>query len=1040
MRKIFKLKKCLSIFVITLFSAGYVNAQIAVSGKVVDQNGVPVIGGTVSEAGTTNGTYTDGSGSWSLTVKSADAVLEFEYLGLATQKIKVGSKKSFNVTMTPDAIVLDKAIAIGYASARKEDATGANKNFGGDEISKAPVLAIDQALQGKASGVSVTSNSGTPGSGMDIVIRGRGTTGDARPLYVVDGIPQGYEYRGDPGNIESLTILKDASSCAIYGARGANGVVLITTKGGNSVADYEYVNINFDGYRGLQKAWKQIDVLSGDEYADIVSGGTKTNTAAEGFGGANTNWQDQIFRTAVIQKYRLSAEGGSAKSSWSINAGYQDQDGIVKKTNYNRYDFGLKSMYKVNKRLDIGANLGYSQHTQDVINEGAQAEYTVLGQSLLFDPTIPADATGTDRKASSSSGQTYGNPLVSLQYYDNEKTGYGIGGGAWLNYKLDFLLDGLEYKTQFNYSKWENGQEVYEPYYYVSDGQRNTIPYLKNTVQGGSGWNVSNMFTYKFNIYDKVDTNKVNHGFRFLLGHEALYDEQNAYNTKVINIGTEDYQHYIISGEADPDQPVWSETWQAPNEHSMISYIGRMEYSFKDRYLFNFTLRRDGSSRFGASHKYGMFPSLGFAWKVNKEMFFQRNEFLRENVSLLKLRGGWGKIGNENIANYQYVTSVVQDPESGYNFGGNAVPGAVAKGVANEDLHWEEATSWDIGTDMAFFKNKLQFNFDYFVKKNVDNLVSIAVPSVVGCDKGNNPIVNAGKILNRGYEMDLIYQDNFKFSDSSKYLFTYSVGVNFSHNYNEVLELGGSVLYGGNVDRSGGKTYACRTLEGYPIASFWGYKVDGVFSNYEEINKSAQPSAKPGDFKIVDIDGDGQITANDITCIGNPNPDFTYGFNIDLGYAGFDFGASFQGVAGNEIFNNMKYYLDGGNLGSNMSTRRLDVWSRDNKGSSEPTDASWFTGTYYPSSAYVEKGSYFRLKNLTLGYTFPKKWMEKIKLQRLRLYVQGQNLLTFTKYTGFDPEIGTGDSGLNWEGPEFGIDRGVYPQARTFVFGVNLGF
>ena len=381
MRKIFKLKKCLSIFVITLFSAGYVNAQIAVSGKVVDQNGVPVIGGTVSEAGTTNGTYTDGSGSWSLTVKSADAVLEFEYLGLATQKIKVGSKKSFNVTMTPDAIVLDKAIAIGYASARKEDATGANKNFGGDEISKAPVLAIDQALQGKASGVSVTSNSGTPGSGMDIVIRGRGTTGDARPLYVVDGIPQGYEYRGDPGNIESLTILKDASSCAIYGARGANGVVLITTKGGNSVADYEYVNINFDGYRGLQKAWKQIDVLSGDEYADIVSGGTKTNTAAEGFGGANTNWQDQIFRTAVIQKYRLSAEGGSAKSSWSINAGYQDQDGIVKKTNYNRYDFGLKSMYKVNKRLDIGANLGYSQHTQDVINEGSQAEYTVLGQS-----------------------------------------------------------------------------------------------------------------------------------------------------------------------------------------------------------------------------------------------------------------------------------------------------------------------------------------------------------------------------------------------------------------------------------------------------------------------------------------------------------------------------------------------------------------------------------------------------------------------------------------------------------------------------------
>ncbi|MBQ4215804.1 MAG: TonB-dependent receptor plug domain-containing protein, partial [Bacteroidales bacterium] len=390
MRKIFKQKKSIVFFLIAFFSVGTVSAQITVSGKLTDAKGAPLIGASVAELGTTNGTFTEVDGTWTVSVKSADSQLEFSYVGFATQVKKVGSQRTFNVSLKPDAIVVDPVVKIGYAAVKLEDATGSPAVLAGEELTKAPVLAVDQALQGKAPGVSVTSNSGTPGAAMDIVIRGRGTTGDARPLYVVDGVPQGYEYRGDPGNIESLTILKDASSCAIYGARGANGVVLITTRGGNQVEDYEYVNINFDGYRGLQKAWKQIDVLSGDEYADIVSGGTKTNTAAEGFGGANTNWQDQIFRTAVIQKYRLSAEGGSAKSSWSISAGYQDQDGIVKKTNYNRYDFGLKSMYKVNKRLDIGANLGYSQHTQDVINEGSQAEYTVLGQSLLFDPTIPA--------------------------------------------------------------------------------------------------------------------------------------------------------------------------------------------------------------------------------------------------------------------------------------------------------------------------------------------------------------------------------------------------------------------------------------------------------------------------------------------------------------------------------------------------------------------------------------------------------------------------------------------------------------------------
>ncbi len=1031
MKKIFKQKKCLAIFLIAFFSVGYASAQISVSGKLVDQKGAPLIAASVAEVGTTNGTFTELDGSWTLSVKSADAVLEFSYVGFATQTMKVGSKRTFDVTLKPDAIVMEKVVKIGYASVKLEDATGSPAVVAGDELAKAPVLAVDQALQGKAAGVSVTSNSGTPGAAMDIVIRGRGTTGDARPLYVVDGVPQGYEYRGDPGNIESLTILKDASSCAIYGARGANGVVLITTKGGNEAADYEYVNINFDGYKGVQQAWKQMDVLSGDEFAEMISGG-KENTVENGFGGNNANWQDTVFRIATIQKYRVSAEGGSAKSSWSINAGYQDQDGIVRTTNYNRYDFGLKSMYKVNKRLDIGANLGYSQTSQDLVNE-AQIEQSALGLALIFDPTVARGYA----PASAASGQSYGNPEVLLGFNNDTKTGYGIGGGAWLNYKLNFLpcLDGLEFKSQFNYGKWGNEEKDYVPEYFISTTQNNGVSYIENTVQGGYNWSLSNTLTYSLNLYDKVDTTRVNHAFRFLLGHEALYDSQETYMTRIENIGEEDYQHYIISGD---NGTTWAETWQAPNEHSMLSYIGRVEYSYRDRYLMNFTVRRDGSSRFGSEYKFGTFPSIGLAWKVNKEMFFQRNKFLAENINLFKLRAGWGKIGNENIANYLYVASMVADQESGYNFGGNAVTGVVTDGVANDELHWEEATSWDLGTDISFWNNKLMFNFDYFVKNNVDNLVAVAVPSVVGCDK-KNPTVNAGKILNRGYELSLVYRNNLKFNDESKYTFNYSVGGNFSHIYNEVQELGGTVLYGGNIGRSS-NVYACRTLEGFPIASFWGYKVEGVFSSYDEINQSAQPSAKLGDFIIKDVDGDNQITSNDIVCIGNPNPDFTYGFNVDASYAGFDLSLAFQGVAGNDIFNNTKYYLDGGALNSNVSTRRLDAWSPENSGSSEPTKADQYTNTTgYPSSAYIEDGSYFRLKNVTLGYTLPENIVEKVKLKTLRCYVQAQNLLTFTKYSGFDPEIGT-NTALNWEGPEYGVDRGTYPQARSFVFGVNLGF
>ena len=1045
MKQLNKLTKRLLIVSLAFFSFGFVHAQIQVSGKLTDSKGEPLVAASVAELGTTNGTFTEYDGTWSLTVKSAESVLEFSYVGLKTQTLTVGSKRTFNVALKLDAIEIGTVMKIGYASAKPEDVTSAITQVAGKELSNKPVLGVDQALQGKAAGVQIRSNSGTPGAAMNITIRGLGSaTGDGRPLYVVDGIPVGYEWKGDPQNVESLSILKDASSCAIYGARGANGVILITTKGGNSVAKEEFSNISFDGYRGIQSTWKRIDVADAYEYADIknkeyLASGKDTAYVYRTTGLlpyqrkfadiSNTNWQDEVFRKAIIEKYKVTIDGGSKKSSWSASAGYLNQEGIVKGTSYDKYDIGYKYMYQLTEKLDFGMSSGFSLTNQSRMNEG-NIEQSLLGSALIADPTIPVyDTTGNWAQGIAN---TFANPVGIIENTNDNTRGFGVGMNVWAEYKI---IKGLNFRSSYNYNKWGNDREVFKPIYWISINQSNNETYLARNIQGGHGWVTSNSLTYSYNIKDDVDTNKIKHGFRVLAAQEALYEFQETYNVSVAGLDEGKNMRYLAAGQ---DGKVFVNSWELPNEHTMLSYLGRLEYSFMDKYLVNGSVRRDASSRFGPNQKWGNFPSVGFAWKVNKESFFYNNELLKNNVSLFKIRGGWGKIGNENIGNYRYVASVnSNDSRSGYNFGGTAVPGATPISVPNADVHWEEATSTNIGAEINLWKNKLMFTADYYVKNNVDNLIYITVPGVVGIDgSGNNPVSNEGKVRNQGVEFSTTYRSSYK-GDSSKYELTYNAGFNFTYNINEVTYQE-TPRQGGRVDRVG---FTANTLTGYPIAGFWGYKVDGIYQNWEEVNAGAQPSAKPGDYKIVDVNGDGQITTDDITYLGSPHPDFTYGLNANLGYAGFDLGISFQGVYGNKIYNATKWYLDGGYLGSNYSTRRLDVWAPDNTDSDQPTDPNWFTGKEQRavSSAFIEDGSYLRLKNITLGYTLPTKYAEKIKLSNVRVYGQVQNALTFTKYSGFDPEIGT-NTELNYEGPEFGVDRGVYPQARSVVFGVNLQF
>lgn len=1040
MKQLNKLTKRLLIVSLAFFSFGFVHAQIQVSGKLTDSKGEALVAASVAEVGTNNGTFTEYDGTWTLTVKSPESVLEFSYVGLKTQTQKVGTKRVFNVALQADAIIIPGVVKIGYASAKPEDVTGGIVQLKGEEVAKAPVLGVDQALQGKAAGVQVRSNSGTPGGGMDIVVRGRGTTGDARPLYVVDGVPVGYEWKGDPNNIESISILKDASSCAIYGARGANGVVLITTKGGNEVtAQEEFLNVSFDGYRGSQERWKKFDVMSGDEYAEYYG--------LENTDGVNTDWQDEIFQTATIQKYKITLDGGSPKTSWSASGGYTNQDGIIKSTAYEKYDFGYKGMYQVNKKIDVGFSTGFSVTTQDKVYEG-DIENSIIGNALIASPMSPIyDSTGEYAQMSNSAIAK--NPLAMIEYGNyatpnlSEK-GYGLGTNIWASYDI---VKNLEFRSIYNYGKWGKEEFFYIPYFNIASNQNNPLPRYNTVVREGNNWGTTNTLQYSYDIKDKYDSTRVKHAFKVLAGHEALFEFQKAYRYELENIPDDKNMHFVNSNKPTSDNPkgVWAEVYDAANEHSMISYIGRLEYGLSDKYNVNATIRRDGSSRFGSGYKYGNFPSVGVAWKVNKESFFYNNKVLTDSlgITMFKIRGGWGKIGNENVRNYLYVGTIISDPEAGYSFGGNQVQGVVPEKIPNENVHWEEATSWNIGTDINVFKNKIMFNYDYFIKTNYDNLITIDVPAIAQAKE--RPTVNAGLIRNAGHEVSLLYRNQFK-TDSMKQAVKYDVNVNFTKINNEVLDMQDGQIPGGlPFGDARLPTFVCNTTEGYPIAAFFGYKVDGIYESWEEVNEGSQSSARPGDYKIVDINGDGVIDGNDITMIGSPHPDFTYGVNANVGYAGFDFGFSFQGVQGNEIFNATKYYLDGGGSGnSNLSTRRLDVWSEDNAGSENPTNAEWFVGTgvganLFPHSGYIEDGSYLRLKNITLGYTLPERITDKIKMNRLRLYVQSQNLLTFTKYSGFDPEIGTNTT-LNWRGPEFGIDRGVYPQARTYIFGVNIEF
>jgi TonB-dependent starch-binding outer membrane protein SusC len=1057
MRKITEAGKRLWLTSLCLLMFGFVSGQITVTGVVTDISdmggGLPIPGANVVLKGTTTGTATDFDGNYTITVPNGDAVLEFSFVGLETQEMKVGVRTRIDVALNVKSIRTGEVVVMGYMVQKREDATSAISSVSGSDVNQKPTLGVDKALQGKAAGVRVTSNSGSPGSGMQVQIRGISSIGgQSKPLYVVDGIPRGYDIANiNPGDVESINILKDASATALYGARGAAGVIVITTKGGTGFSRKsceENFSLSVDASYGWQKAWRLPKYATGPEFVEILNREAVANGSdpiiPESYmqNVQSTDWVNEIFRTAPMSRVQVSLDGSSEKSSYAISGSMFKQDGVVKGSDYERFTARFKGSHRLHERVTLGENVGFNKSKETRINQG-DIWTGVLPNAVVYDPTVPVYDTAGNWSAfrqymlpktqgdsviyeATAYQKSFKNPVAIVETTEDVYDKFGFGGDLWMNLNL---AKNLNFRSTVNAGIWQEEQRTFEPEFSVSQSHFNGQSQLTHRNQQGSSYTWSNILTYSLDILSK-DSSRVNHGFNAMLGHEVLYERQETFRARSFGMTSDPDMRYLLAGK---DGELAIENWHAPNENSMLSVMGRVEYSLVNKYLLNATVRRDGSSRFGQDNRWGNFPAFGFGWKVHEENFIKNNESLKF-LSEFRLRGGWGRIGNANIANYMYTSNITPDLMSRYNLGGQIVDGSVILTPGTENIKWEETETINFGADLSFWQNKLYASAEVYRRMTYDMLVREPQPAIVGVKNDNNsPYSNAGEMKNLGAEFTLRYR-------ARERAFKYEFGGNISFNRNEVTNLGNEqiatkVIYGGLIDMP--KWDVSRTQVGHGVAEFYGYKTDGIYQSWEEVNAGVDRQARPGSVRFVDLNGDGRITSEDMTFIGNPQAKFNYGLDFSAEYKGFDLSLSFVGVQGNKIFNAMKYLTHGGGGEfSNKSTDRLDVWTAENPVSETNREADYLFG---PSDLYIEDGSYLRLKTVMLGYNLPSKIAESIKMERARVFASVENALTFTKYSGFDPEIGSNEL-TDYAGPELGIDRGVYPQSRIFTVGINLAF
>jgi TonB-linked SusC/RagA family outer membrane protein len=1002
---------------------------VPVTGKVVDANGTGLPGVTVLVKGTSNGTSTGADGSFTIQAPE-NSVLVFSFVGYTKQELPVsGAASGLTVTLAESAQSLNDVVVIGYGTARKSDLTGAVASVNSAQLTQVATSDPVQALQGRVSGVEVTSNSGQPGSGTRIRVRGVGTINNSDPLYVVDGIQTSDIGFLLPADIESTEILKDASATAIYGSRGANGVVLITTKHGKA-GDTQF---NLTGYTGFQQIRRTLPLTTAAQYATLVTeaftnagkplpdyGPQLQNAIATNAEG--TDYQKLVTQKGLITNYSLSASGGTEQNRYLVSGSYFQQNGIIKNSGFRKFVIRVNDDVVLTKHIKAGVAATFTNNNQTGSGDGqgGSQPYTVLQYAQQINPILnPFGPNGTYTEDVITRNTLNVPRLVDEQQY-NKIQNNNLFSSSYLDVSL---FSGLSFRSTFGINYFNNHPKQYQPQYYIGPFDQRAQSALIETRSENVSWVWSNYFNYNKTFAD-------NSNLSFTLGQEAQRGYGDGISITAYNVPLDASLQYASASRSTGNVVRSS----PPYDGGLLSYFGRANYNFRDRYLLTGTLRFDQTSKFLGPVRTGTFPSVGAAWNVSNENFLKDVSYL----SVLKLRASYGQVGNQNAApNYGYA-SVARNNQT-YTFSGTPAPGLAISQINNPDLKWETAITTDVGLDAEFFNSQLTFTADYFERRTRDMIALSPVPDYVG--QAPAP-ANVGSLRNRGLELALNYRNAIG-------KLQYNVGVNFTKINNIVTSLGGgNAIAAGNVLPQIGNTTL--TDVGREIAFYYGLQADGVFHNQGEIDayKNAagvlvQPGAKPGDVRYQDINGDGVITASDNTYLGSGTPNFSYGASLSLNYSGFDFRVLLYGVQGAEAINggafNLSKSADFVGVWSNFYASRMDRWTPDNPNSNQPRVTSTDTnGNDRFSSRYVEDASYLRARNMELGYTLPQAFLGKVQVKGARVFASVDNVFTITKYTGYDPEISTV---ANYNNPlSYGVDYGNYPQARTYRLGFNVQF
>jgi TonB-linked SusC/RagA family outer membrane protein len=1021
------LKRAL-LFVILLMLQLVAFAQTMITGTVTsreDATGLP--GVNVFIKGTGTGTTTDTNGAYQLQVTGPDAVLIFSFIGFTTNEVVVGNRSTIDVAMEHDLQRLEEVVVVGYGTQKKSDLTGAVSSLTHDDIKNQSVTNLQTALVGRVPGVYAATKSGQPGSGAMIRIRGFGTVNNNNPLYVVDG-----QFLDDirnihPNDIERIEILKDASATAIYGSRGANGVVVITTKKGIVGA----TEVTFDGYIGTTASTFVPDIANSEQLYNFLKESYENDGLVFPKGiedlynrGVDTDWWDVTTRSGLTQNYNVSVRGGNEKMKSSLSLGYVEEDGFLKTTTYNRFTSNLNSEYAVSSRVTVGLNLNVVQSKDKGLEGFSEPIWQIISAdpfSYVYNPLVDeTDPNYRYHKYAPTEWAYADNPLFLLESNNALNEKFNVYGNIYTHVEL---LKGLSYRAQFNYNRSTAAFTAFYPQFNHVPSELNMGRLKQRTL---NQLNVSEGSAENTMWQQTMDYNATFNDVHNLSAVVGLTYENNVYESisgSRTNFPSNDPEYWILSsGTASPNVS------GSKSENSILSYLGRINYSFGDRYLATVSFRGDGSSRFARDRRWGYFPSFSVGWRLSNEAFFKNMNF--RQISDLKIRAGWGQTGNQSISNDAIITTINTAPHLIYTFGGINLPAYGPRSMGNSNIQWETSEQTNVGLDAALFDHKLALTVNYYVKKTKDMLLRVPVPSYTGYP--NSPYTNAGSVENRGFEVSLNWQE-------SRGDFSYSIGANASAYENIVTQLGelNNPIFG-----AGFKSGLTKTEVGGPIARFFGYQWDGIFQNQAEIDahKRAgdvllQPLAKPGDFRFADVNKDGFLNDEDRTYIGNPHPSLIFGFNFSLGYKAFDLSALFSGTLGNDMWNEhlAKHLVSIDNVpvaayekawrqeGDNFGFPRITQSNLNNNGRT----SSW----------YVEDGSYVRLKNIQLGYTLPRHIAAKTKIfSSFRTYVSGQNLLTFTNYTGMDPEVGSNDP------LRLGFEITRYPSQRILSLGVNARF